>query len=72
MPFDDFQLRRQGWAYRDCFTIDPTKGAKAWEKLNRNQFGLEIGMLPKMLHDALLETLKERKSLRKYLEKQVE
>lgn len=63
MPFDFSPMRASGWAYRDCFTIDPSKGAKAWEQLNRNQLGLEIGMLPKTLHDALIDTLKERKTL---------
>lgn len=63
MPFDFSPMRSSGWAYKDCFTIDPSRGAQAWEKLNRNQWGLEIGMLPKTLHDALIDTLKERKTL---------
>ena len=65
MPFDFPAFGRSSWAYRDCFTIDPTKGAKAWERLNLNQLGLEVGMLPKTLHDALLETLNERHTLDK-------
>ncbi|UXX83920.1 hypothetical protein [Roseovarius pelagicus] len=65
MPFDFPAFHKSGWAYRDCYTIDPQKGAWAWEKLNLNQLGLEIGMLPRTLHFALLETLKERKTLEK-------
>lgn len=63
MPFDFGHKRMQGWFYKGCFTIDPTRGAYAWEKLNANQMGLEIGMLPRTLHFALLDTLKERKTL---------
>lgn len=68
MTFGNFRFGRQGQAYRSCFTIDPRKGAEAWERLSQNQLGLEIGMLPKTLHDALLETLKERRTLRKLLD----
>lgn len=63
MPFDFSPTSRSGWDYRGCFTIDPVRGAEAWEKLSRNQWGLELGMLPKTLHDALLDTLRERKTL---------
>ena len=69
MSFGKFQFRRQGRAYSNCFTIDPTKGAEAWEKLTQNQMGLEIGMLPKTLHEALVQTLTERQSLNKVLER---
>ena len=64
MTFGNFHFAKQGRAYRNCFTIDPTKGAQAWEALNQNQWGLEVGMLPKTLHDALLQTLQERQSLK--------
>ena len=70
LPFDFSPISKTGWAYGDCFTIDPTKGAEAWEKLSRNQWGLEIGMLPKTLHDALLDTLRERKTLAGKLDKE--
>jgi hypothetical protein len=52
----------QNWFYEDCFTINPRRTAKAWEKLNANQWALEIGMWPTTLHLVLLETLRERKS----------
>jgi len=55
----------RGWFYRDCFTIDPSRGMKAWEKLSANELGLEIGMLPRILHFALLDTLRERRTLEK-------
>jgi len=64
MPFDE-RDSMGGWFYRECFTIDPLRGMKAWEKLSSNELGLEIGMLPKILHFALLDTLKERKTLEK-------
>lgn len=63
MPLDFFNFRNDSWAYRDCFTINPRKGAQAWERLNLNEWGLEIGMLPKTLHEALLATLKERRTI---------
>lgn len=65
MPLDFSGFRNKDWAYRDCFTINPRKGAQAWERLNLNEWGLEVGMLPKTLHEALLETLKERRTLEK-------
>lgn len=65
VPFDFPAFKRTGWAYRNCFTIDPSKGARAWERLNLNQLGLEVGMLPRTLHEALLETLSERHTLEK-------
>ena len=71
MPFDFPAFGRSNWAYRDCFTINPTKGAKAWERLNLNQWGLEVGMLPKTLHEALLETLDERHTLENSAKKRV-
>lgn len=61
MPFDHVNNNTK-WYYSECFTIDPTKGAAAWEKLSANQFGLEIGMLPQHLHFSLIDTLKERKT----------
>lgn len=63
MPFDFAKGSSSDWFYRDCFTIDPKKGAYAWEKLNANLMGLHVGMLPITLHKALLETLEERKTL---------
>ena len=67
MPFDSSSRKDSDWLYYDCFTIDPTRGSEAWDKLTSNQMGLEIGMLPKALHEALLETLRERKSFKKAL-----
>ena len=63
MSYNFFSTKKRKSFYRDCFTIDPRRGAVAWEKLNTNEWGLEIGMLPKTLHHALLETLMERKTL---------
>lgn len=63
MPLDGFLSKHAKWFFADCFTIDPSRGAAAWEKLNANQLGLEVGMLPQTLHTALLETLAERKTL---------
>lgn len=60
MPFDFSHFRNPSWAYRDCFTIDPKKGAEAWDRLNLNERALEVGMLPKTLHEALLDTMKKR------------
>ncbi|MEM6589270.1 MAG: hypothetical protein AAF641_12545 [Pseudomonadota bacterium] len=57
MAFDFGTFGATGWEYRKSFTIDPSRGAEAWEKLTQNQWGLEIGMLPITLHYALLETL---------------
>jgi|DeeseametaMP0747_FD_contig_21_3036930_length_322_multi_3_in_0_out_0_1 hypothetical protein len=54
---------RSLWAFQDCYTIDPSKSMRAWEGLSLNQQGAELGMLPKILHLSLLETLKERQSL---------
>ena len=65
MPFDLQASDVHNWFFRDCFTIDPSRGAAAWEKLCVNQMGLEIGMLPQTLHFALIDTLKERKTLEK-------
>lgn len=63
MPFDILDNKTDGWFYRDCFTIDPTKGAQAWQKLATDQMDFHVGMLPINLHKALLETLQERKVL---------
>jgi hypothetical protein len=62
MSSKSFATRTDAWSYRDCFTIDPTKGAEAWAKLSQNELGLEVGMLPKTLHEALIETLRDRRS----------
>lgn len=72
MPLDFSNFGNSKWAYRDCFTINPRKGAQAWERLNLNELGLEIGMLPRTLHEALLETLKERRTIEKVQGKKIE
>lgn len=56
MPFDNSFLGSDS-PFKGCYTIDPSKGAEAWERLSANQLGLEIGMLPKSLHESLLEAL---------------
>jgi len=61
MPFDDGGASTD-WYYGDCFTIDPGRADIAWQKLNENRLGLEVGMIPSILHYALLDTLRERKS----------
>lgn len=58
MPFD----LNSDWHYRDCFTIDPLRVERVWEKLDSNQLAIEIGHWPRLLHNALIETLKERNS----------
>ena len=50
-----------GLAHRDFFTLNPRKAALAWERLNSNVLEQEVMMLPRTLHGALLDTLRERK-----------
>ncbi|MBD0866084.1 MAG: hypothetical protein GDA36_11050 [Rhodobacteraceae bacterium] len=47
--------------YSDCFTLNPRKVAHAWDKLNADTAPMMVGLLPMVLHGALLETLAERR-----------
>jgi len=61
MPFD---FSSDAWThsdYRYAVTIDPNEAADAWQKLSQNEWAVEFGNLPKILHSALLKTLVERR-----------
>lgn len=66
MPFDFISAKRSDWQYKDCFTIDPVKAARAWDVLNTNEAAIRFGLLPKTLHFALVKTLEERKTLERF------
>lgn len=68
MPFDfdgDFGSETK-WHFQNAFTIDPSQADRAWEKLNVDQLGAEFSHLPQKLHFALIDTLKERRSLDRF------
>ena len=60
MPFDDHNFRNLGGIYRDAFTIDPREADRAWDVLQTNEWAIEFANLPRILHNALLRTIKER------------
>ena len=65
MPFDSngFDDTESEWMYRHAFTIDPGAVEEAWETLTMDEWVYEISQLPKTLHAALIQTLRERRSL---------
>lgn len=44
--------------FRDTITLDPVEVARAWDRLGRDTFGLTIALYPRILHQALIATLK--------------
>lgn len=68
MPFDfseDFEAEVK-WHFHNAFTINPDEADRAWESLNVDQMASEFSHLPRRLHFALLDTLKERRSLDRF------
>ena len=51
------------WFYRDAFTIDPSQVEDAMETLATDECVHMFAMWPKLMHEAMIETLKERKTL---------
>ena len=51
------------WHYRNAFTIDPSQVDDAMELLGADECSLMFAMWPKLMHDSMIETLMERKSL---------
>ena len=49
--------------YRDAFTIDPSQIEEAMDILSADVLAYEIAMLPKIMHDAMIDTLRERNTL---------
>ena len=41
-------------------TLDPGRVLWAWDRLSQDTWALEFGSAPRVMHDALLSTLKER------------
>ena len=41
-------------------TLDPGRVLWAWDRLSQDTWALEFGSAPRVMHDALLNTLKER------------
>ena len=60
MPFDDHSFQTSGSIYRYSYTIDPREADRAWDVLQTNEWAIEFANLPRILHDALLKTIKER------------
>ena len=65
MPVDPngFDDTKSEWVYRHAFTTDPDAVEEAWETLTMDEWIHEISQLPKTLHAALRQTLRERRSL---------
>lgn len=61
MPFDGGSFDGKGSLYRFAYTIDPNEAEKAWDVLQSNEWAIEFANLPKLMHQALLKTLKERR-----------
>ena len=53
---------------RNFYTLNPQKAAQAWRRLNSNVWEQQIVLLPTTLHEALRNTLKERKALERLKE----
>ena len=60
MPLDDSNFSDVGSVYRYAYTIDPREADRAWDVLQTNEWAVEFANLPRILHGALLKTLKER------------
>lgn len=60
MPFDDANFLNAGSMYRYAYTIDPGEADRAWDVLQANEWAIEFANLPRILHNALLMTIKER------------
>lgn len=48
------------WIFGGTVTLDPGKVLWAWERLGQDTWALEFGSVPRVMHRALLHTLKER------------
>ena len=46
--------------YRDAFTIDPSQVEEAMDTLSADILAYQIAMLPKIMHNAMIDTLRER------------
>jgi len=60
MPFDGPNFVGSGGIYRYAYTIDPSEAETAWEVLSSNEWAIDFANLPRILHAALLKTIKER------------
>lgn len=60
MPLDDTNFSSFGSVYRYAYTIDPREADRAWDVLQTNEWAVEFANLPRILHNALLKTIKER------------
>jgi hypothetical protein len=60
MPFDDGSFFKGESIYRHAYTIDPSEADRAWDVLKTNEWALEFANLPRILHAALLKTIRER------------
>lgn len=60
MPLDDSNFANTASVYRYAYTIDPREADRAWDIFQTNEWAVEFGNLPRILHSALLKTLKER------------
>lgn len=71
MPLDTnpFLSDQDAWRYSDSFTIDPAEADRAWRRLNINQMAVDYLNLPRVLHFALIDTIKERDSIAKLTRK---
>jgi hypothetical protein len=60
MPFDGHDFDNRASIYRYSYTIDPHEADRAWDVLQTNEWAVEFANLPRILHSALLKTLRER------------
>jgi len=60
MPFDDGDLFKGESIYSHAYTIDPSEADRAWDVLQTNEWAVEFANLPRILHSALLKTIRER------------
>ena len=60
MPYDDSTFMTSGNIYRHSYTIDPAEADRAWDVLSSNEWVIEFANLPRLLHSALLKTIRER------------
>lgn len=60
MPFDGHDFDNTENIYRYAYTIDPREADRAWDVLQTNEWAVEFASLPRILHNALLKTLRER------------
>lgn len=60
MPFDDWNFFKSESIFRQVNTIDPGEADRAWDVLQSNEWAIEFANLPRILHVALLKTIRER------------